>query len=51
MPDAWNMTYREFTLLVGVKDKSIGISKSQNTYDDRKLSGLENHLRSIGVEL
>lgn len=49
MPDAWNMTYREFCLLEDVRNNLRGLQKQTTTYDSSRLTGLEAHLKNIGA--
>lgn len=51
MSEAWNVTYREFCLLSDVKHQLRGLEKKQHVYDADRLSGLEAHLKNIGVEI
>jgi len=52
MDDAWNMTYREMCLLMEVRAKVRTVQVGNSSlYDEDRLAGLTEHLRTIGVEL
>ena len=49
MREAWDLTYREYCLLVDVKHKLRGVEARKHYYDQDKTADLEAHLRSIGA--
>lgn len=49
MAEAWNMTHREYCLLEDVRLELRTITKRTTSYDAPRLTGLEDHLKNIGV--
>ena len=49
MAEAWNTTYREFCLLEDVRSEMRTLRKKQVHFDEERMTGLEDHLRNLGV--
>jgi hypothetical protein len=49
MEQAWNTTHREFCLIADVKSKARGLERRSTNYDVERLTGLEAHLKNLGV--
>ena len=51
MDAAWETTHWEFCLLQDVKHKVRQVQTEQSVFTHDRISGMEEHLRNIGVEI